>query len=360
MKTPLQRIRAGLSWAALILIIAYCGYIWFGYSWSEALWMLAITISTVGYGEHPERGPAFQLFTVGVIVFGMTAVAYTFGGLVQMVVEGELARSVGKRRQLDKLRQLKNHVIVCGFGRIGQTISGDLAKQDRSFVIIEQDEKLAEEANEHQLLCVQGDATQDELLILAGVERAHAIVSALSSDAANVFITLTAREMNPQIFIVARAENLSTERKLRAAGANRVVMPARIGAHIMERLITRPNTADFLELVAESSFGDVEMDEIDVPQRSPITDKQLAEVTMFREHRLLVVGVKQVDGEMTFNPPTHHVFAEGQVLIVMGHSQDIRRFRERLGVVYDIPEIPTPESSAREDSTQENSDRENS
>lgn len=338
MKTPLQRIRAGLSWAALVLVVAYCGYIWFGYTWSEALWMLAITISTVGYGEHPQHGTAFQLFTVGVIVFGLTAVAYTFGGLVQMVVEGELTRTLGKRRQMEKLKQLRDHVIVCGFGRIGQTIAGSLTKQDRPFVVIEQDERLAGEAIEHGYLCVEGDATQDELLVLAGVERARSVITALSSDAANVFITLTAREMNPQVFVVARAENLSTERKLRAAGANRVVMPARIGAHIMERLITRPNTADFLELVAESSFGDIEMDEIDVPQKSPITGKQLAEVTMFREHRLLVVGVKQADGEMTFNPPTRHRFEQGQVLIVMGHSQDIRRFRDRLGVVYDVGE----------------------
>ncbi len=334
MKTPLQRIRSGLTWAAAVLVTAYCGYIWFGYSWSEALWMLAITVSTVGYGEHPVRGPAFQLFTVGVIVFGMTAVAYTFGGLLQMVVEGELTRTLGKRRQIEKLKQLRGHVIVCGFGRIGQTIAASLVKQGRPFAVIERDEKLAEEAMDHRYLCIEGDATQDDLLVLAGVERASSIITALSSDAANVFITLTAREMNPQIFIVARAENISTERKLRAAGANRVVMPARIGAHIMERLITRPNTADFLELVAESSFGDIEMDEIAVPADTPITGKRLAEVTLFREHRLLVVGVKQADGEMIFNPSAQHRLEVDQVLIVMGHSRDIRRFRDRLGLVY--------------------------
>ena len=311
--------------------LAFVGYQYFGYTWSESLWMIAITLSTVGYGEEPHGTMGFQLFSVVVIIIGLTAAGYTFGGLLQMMIEGELSKSLGKQRQIQQLRRMRDHIVICGFGRIGQVLADDLKKHGCDFVIVEQSEKGIVEARENRgYPCLEGDATEEDVLLMAGVERAKAIISALPNDASNVFITLTARALKPDIFIIARAEFPSTERKLRSAGADRVVMPALIGAHIMERLITRPHTADFLELLAESSFTDVEMDEVMVPSGSPIDGKQLADVTLFRELNLLVVAVKRADGEMVFNPAPSHQFVAGEVILLTGHVDSIATLRRRL------------------------------
>ena len=316
---------------AAVVTLAMVGYHHFGYTLSESLWMLTITLSTVGYGEHPTGTPAFQIFTVVVIVVGLIAAGYTFGGLLQVMIEGELSRSLGQQRQIQQLRKIKDHIVICGFGRIGQVLAIDLQKHGHKFVIIEQSEKGITEAREGRgYPCLEGDATEEDVLLAAGVERAKAVITALPNDASNVFITLTARAIKPDIFIVARAEFPSTERKLKSAGANRVVMPALIGAHIMERLITRPHTADFLELLAETTFTDVEMDEVDVPAGSFIADKQLANLSVFRELNLLVVAVKQPDGELIFNPGPKHTFSAGEVILVTGHAGQISSLRSML------------------------------
>ena len=331
LKSPLVRIRNGLIVLGMVFVSAVIGFRLLGdYNWVSALWMTVITISSVGFSESTDSTALLQLFTVGVIVFGMSAAAYTFGGFVQMMLEGELEVFLGQRRMTLGIEHLSDHVIVCGFGRIGEVLSNDLKHSQREFVVIDAGEERFEAAKSFGYLCICGDATSDEILLRAGIKRARSLVSSLPSDADNVFITLTARTLCPDIQILSRAEHPTTERKLLQAGANKVIMPAIIGAHRLERLITRPSTAHLIELVSESSVMDLELDEITLPDACQLIGVTVASTEAHRTHRLLVVAVKQADGKMIFNPDADYRFEAGDVAIVM--AEDIERFRKAFGL----------------------------
>lgn len=326
-------MRNGLIVLGVVFAIAIIGFRMLGdYDWMSALWMTTITISSVGFSESTNSSPLLQLFTIGVIVFGMSAAAYTFGGFVQMVLEGELEVLLGHRRMTRGIENLKDHVIVCGFGRIGEVLSIDLKNSRREFVVIDTDTERFEVAKAQHCLCICGDATVDETLVQAGIYRAKTLVSALPSDADNVFITLTARTLCPDLQIFSRAEHPTTERKLLQAGASKVIMPAIIGAHQLERLITRPSTAHLIELVSQSDFIDVELDEISLPDQCKLIGVTVASTEALRKYRLLVVAMKQADGTMIFNPGAEYTFKAADIAIVMGRVEDIQRFRDAFGL----------------------------
>ncbi|MCB9926309.1 MAG: potassium channel protein [Planctomycetaceae bacterium] len=322
-------MRNGLIVLVVVFVVAAVGFRQLGdYEWVTAFWLTAITISSVGFSETTTSSPALQLFTIGVIVFGMSAAAYTFGGFVQMVLEGELEVLLGHRRMTRGIESLNEHVIVCGFGRIGEVLSNDLLRSRRAFVVVDSDVERFEAAKAQGYLCICGDATTDATLIQAGIQRARTLVSSLPSDADNVFITLTARTLCADLQIFSRAEHPTTERKLLQAGASKVIMPAIIGAHQLERLITRPSTAHLIELVSQSHFIDVELDEITLPNQCKLIGLTVSSTEANRKHKLLVVAVNQADGTMIFNPGAEYEFRGGDVAIVMGRNEDIQRFRD--------------------------------
>lgn len=332
MRAPLHRIRLGAMVLAVIFVAAVAGYHALGYDWLDAVWMVVITISSVGYGEDTDSDASVKMLSIAVIVFGLSAAAYTIGGLLQMITEGELERALGHRRMTRDIKRLKDHVVICGFGRMGEMLARDLKSMRRLFVIVDNDLDRISEAESHRYLCLSGDATEEETLRQAGIESARSLVTGLPNDAASVFITLTSRNLNPNLQIIARAEHPSTEKKLRQAGADRVVMPALVGARQMARLITRPSTADLMELVAETSFLDYELDEIAVPDDSKLARVTVRETEAHRRHRLLVVAVKEKDGNMVLNPDAEYTFKSGDVVIFMGHTEDIARFRKEYGL----------------------------
>ncbi len=332
MKTPLQRIRLGAVVLAAIFVVAVVGYHALDYSWLDSLWMVVITVSSVGYSEQSSADDSVKVFSILVIVFGMCAAAYTIGGFLQMLTEGELERALGRRRMTRDIERLSGHVIICGFGRMGEILAQDLQQMKRLFVIVDNDVERVVDAESQKYLCLSGDAEEEHTLLEAGVERASSLVTGLPNDAANVFITLTSRNLNPDIQIIARAEHPSTEKKLRQAGADRVVMPALVGARRMVRLITRPSTADLMDLVAETSFLDYELDEIDVPEGSKLPEVTVRETEAHRRHRLLVVAVRERDGNMVLNPDAEYTFKSGDVIIIMGRAEDIARFRGEFGL----------------------------
>lgn len=333
MRTPLERIRIGALFFGVVLVVAILGYRLSGRDWMSSLYMVVITVTTVGYGDDKLHMPssAEQFFTVVVIVLGVTAGAYTIGGFLQMMAEGEIDRALGRRRMTREIQQLRDHVIICGFGRIGQILASEIASQDQ-FVVVDNDPARVTEAGERQLLVLSGDATEEEILLAAGVERAKALVTSLPNDAANVFITLTSRNLNQNLRIVSRAEYRTSEKKLLQAGANRVVLPASIGATQMARLITRPNTAELIELLSDRSQLDLELDEVRVAPGGPLVGKSVEDAETHRRHRLLVVAVKQPDGNMVFNPGGEYIFQEEDMLIVMGRTDDIDRFEFDYGL----------------------------
>jgi len=332
MRAPLHRIRLGALVLVVVFVAAVVAYHALGYEWLDAVWMVVITISSVGYGEQTDSDAKVKLLSIAVIIFGLSAAAYTIGGLLQMITEGELERALGRRKMTRDIERLKEHVVICGFGRMGEMLARDLKSMGRPFVIVDNDSGRIADAELHRYLCLSGDATEEETLREAGIERASALVTGLPNDAASVFITLTSRNLNPSLQIIARAEHPSTEKKLRQAGADRVVMPALVGARQMARLITRPSTADLMELVAETSFLDYELDEIAVPEDSKLARVTVRETEAHRRHRLLVVAVKEKDGNMVLNPDAEYTFKSGDVVIFMGHTEDIARFREEYGL----------------------------
>lgn len=315
----------------MIFIIAVVGYRYLGdethsYSWLDSIFMVVITIATVGFGEDSSLSPQLKILTIFVIVFGISTSVYVVGGFIQLMTEGELQRILGTRRMTKGIERLDQHVVLCGFGRIGQLLASDLTKQSQPLVVVERDDARYDEAAALGYLVVKGDASEEEILLAAGIAKAKSLVSALPGDAENVFITLTSRNLNPKLLIISRAEHPSTEKKLIQAGANHVVMPAHIGAQRMSRLVTRPITAEVIDLVSDNQIRDVEMGEIHLRTGNGLIGKTVAEAEAHRKHGLLVVALKQSDGEMMFNPGGDHLFEEGEAVIVMGHLEEIEKF----------------------------------
>jgi len=227
------------------------------------------------------------------------------------------------------ISKLNNHVLICGYGRLGVSLASDLAEENHPFVVIEVDAASGQQAIDEGYHVVIGDATEEEVLREAGLQSAKSVVTALPSDAANVFITLTARNLNQSVQIIARAEQPSTKRKLEQAGANKIVMPATNSARHMQRMITRPSTAHLIELMSERTYLDLEMDELLVPEESSLVGITVRMTEAHRMHRLLVVAVRRADQSMVFNPEADYTFAVGDVAILMGTRGDIEAFCKR-------------------------------
>ena len=327
MKTPIERLWRGGIVLGVVFAASVVGYRFLGgYPWIESVWMVVITIASVGFGERSTQPWYMQLFTVAVVLLGISAAGYTFGGFLQLLLAGELEDVLGHRKMKQDIDRLSGHTIICGFGRIGRTLADDMTRHHQRFVIIEQNEENLAAARDAGYLCLHGDATEDELLLAAGCHRAKALITGLPNDAANVFITLTARNLNRDLLIVARAGHGSSERKLRQAGADKVVLPSAIGAQLMSRMIMRPTTADLMELVAEQGNLNVQLDEMSIGTSCKLLGKSIRESNVHSQFRLLVLAVKQSSGKMIFNPEADYKLELRDIIILMGKKSDIERF----------------------------------
>lgn len=328
MKTPLDRIKRGAFSLVLVFAGSIIGFRYIGgYEWLESIWMVVVTVSTVGYGEGTESTPAAQICTIIVIILGVSSAVYTCGGFIQLMLEGEVDRALGKRRMTKEISQLRDHVIVCGFGRLGQDLTSQLQHRAIPYVVVDSDEKKTQLAIEEGAYAIQGDATSDSVLGDANLANAKALVSALPTDAENVFITLTARNLQPNIQIIAKSELESSCRKLRQAGANKIVMPHRVGAQQMERMISRPTTADLVELFSEASQLEMELDEFVVPEKCSLAGRTLMESAIKEKFNLLVVGIKDVAGEFHFNPAPDSIILANSTLLIIGDEGNINRMK---------------------------------
>ncbi len=322
-----DRILRGFLLLGVVFLAAVFGYRFlFDRDWMEATWMAVISISTTGFAEESTQPAAFQLFTIFVVGFGFFSTAYAFTGLVQLLLAGEIERFLGRKRMEREINKLSRHVIVCGYGRLGNNLISDLAAEGEKVVVIEADAAKTVSAESDGFFALEGDATEEDILLAAGLERAKSLVTTLPSDAANVFITLTARDINKRIQIIARAELPSTERKLQRAGASKVVMPAANSARHMLRMITRPSTAHLIDLMGERTFQDFEMDELEIRPSSKLVGLTVGKSDVNYKHKLLVVAVRQKDDTMVFNPGGSYEFKSNDIAIVMGKRRDIEGF----------------------------------
>ncbi|MCC9599243.1 potassium channel protein [Stieleria sp. JC731] len=332
--SPFTKIRRGATALAAVVLFALLGFRYLAnYEWIEALWMVVITISTVGYGEHSDHDVPAQILSMAVILLGTTAGAYTFTGLIQLTLQGELDRAFGLRRMEREISRLKNHTIICGFGKSGPILAEGLARLNRGFVIVEIDHSNYQQAIEMGYLAINADATDEEALKEAHISEAGAIVVALPSDAENVFITLSARNLCPSIRIVALADQESTSRKLRQAGANEVVMGHQMVAEYMSRLVTRPTAAQFFSSLTQPEFQDLMLDELAIPEGSSLQNRSIAALRIRDRDQLLVVAVKTKEDTLDFNPPGDRVFKSGETVLVMGKQKDVTSFKKTYGLI---------------------------
>jgi voltage-gated potassium channel len=334
MQESFRRILTGTIVFVLTLVIAVIGYVLFGWTLLDSVYMVVITVFGVGYGEvHPLETAPEKIFTMMVIIAGTTSAIYIVGGFVQMVAEGEIHKVLDSHRQDREIKSLNNHAIICGFGRMGQTIAQRLIKDRQPFVIIDRESDRVAKAQQMGFLATVGNATDENILIFAGIKKARVLATVLPDDAANVFITLTARGLNQSLIILARGELPTTEKKLKLAGADRVVLPAIIGGMRMANLITRPTASDFLQSKSDRYYLDellskinVQIDELIIKKNSTLANKSVGQIEVRGKGTFIIVAIRREDKTVIKNPDPSVILRQGDTVIVMGHHGDIPQF----------------------------------
>ena len=291
----------------------------------EAFYMTIITISTVGYAEILPLTQAGRALTIIIIILGITVGAYTIGMLVRAFIEGEMLKIFGRRKVQKQITELKDHYIVCGFGRIGRIICNELAADNVNFVVIEQEPTIIEKIESKNYLFIEMDATSEEALLKAGIMKAKGIATALRSDANNVFITLTAKGLRPDIYILARASHENNEDKLSRAGASRVVSPHLIGGKRMAQVLKRPTVVDFIDIATMGSSLGLMMEEAMIGNGSDLIDKNLIDSNLRKDFGVIIVAIKKLAGNMIFNPMPSETLESGDVIVVIGKKEDLQR-----------------------------------
>jgi voltage-gated potassium channel len=287
-----------------------------GWNFLDALYMTITTLTTVGYREVHELSKTGMVFTIVLILVGVGTVLYALSAGAKVILEGELQELFGRQRLEKKIKRMKDHYIVCGFGRMGNIICKELTEKKVEFVVIE---KKAENFDSNcPVLILSGDATRDEVLKEAGIDKAKGLISVLPSDAENLYVVLSARGLNPDLFIVARAVDEGSESKLIQAGANKAVSPYHIGGVRIAHSILRPTVVDFLEFATKTGNIELQMEEVTIPEDSALIGQSLDQCGFGRELGIIIVGIKRESGEMRFNPTFRTTIKAGDTLIALG------------------------------------------
>ncbi|MEZ4333928.1 MAG: potassium channel protein [Myxococcota bacterium] len=338
MTRPIRRLLGGVLVFLATCVVGVIGYRLAGWPLSDAIYMVVITIFGVGYGEvRAVDSPTLRAFTSGVIVTGYGAAIYAVGGFVQLVTEGEINRALGARRMTRGIRELRGHTILCGYGRVGRILARRLSDAGTALVVIDRDRAKVDEAEAHGHLIVLGDAADERVLGEAGVLHASQLAAVLPSDSANVFVTLTATGINRHLIVIARAEDPASESKLRRSGADHVILPAAIGAERIANLITRPTAEEILmrreglpgDLGAELERLGLRVEELRLPASSPLVGRPLRALEIGGQHGFLIVGVRRAEGGVQVNPDENETLQGGDVVIVLGHADDLPALRRR-------------------------------
>jgi voltage-gated potassium channel len=313
-------------WASVLLAILFLGslgFVWIeGWSFFDGLYMTGITLTTVGFGEVHPLSKVGRAYTLVLLLAGMGVMLYIVTSLARVVVEGEIRQALGKRKLLTRIKKLKGHYIICGFGRIGEIIARQLKEKGIPLVVVENNPDHVSRLEESGYSFVVGDATREEVLQEAGIERASGLVAVVHSDADNVYITLTARSLKPDLYIVARAEERGAEQKLKRAGADKVESPYEIGGRKMAYAILRPTVTTFIEL-AMAEGVDLSMEEVAVEPTSPLIGLALKDSGIRRDLDLIVVAIKRASGEMLYNPTPDTQIQGEDTLVVLGMRQNL-------------------------------------
>ena len=308
----------------LVVIIGVIGYMVIeGWSFLDALYMTVITITTVGYGEVHGLSTAGRIFSIVLIIGGVGVIFYTLTIIVQYLAEGYISNILGRSRMKGKLSKLKGHVILCGYGRVGQEVARALEAEGTQFIIVEQDQGVMAKAADDGYLYLEGDATHDEVLSEAGIDKAHALVAAVGGDADNIYITLSARGMNPDLVIVARANTEESESKLRRAGADRIVYPLRVGGRRMAKSALHPLVVDFIDTTMHIHGRELFLEDLKVDSTSPLSGMTIAEGQR-HSSGTAILAVRKKDGVILTNPPPETILELEDELVIIGTREQLR------------------------------------
>lgn len=295
-----------------------------GWGWFDSFYMVLTTFTTIGYGEIHPLSRQGRIFNTGLIIVGVVLFALLFGTLTQLLLEFELLQFFGKRKMERQISRLSNHYIICGAGRVGRSTARELAAQSVPFVVVDQHLEEGDDL-ERDWLFMEGDATHEKTLQLAGIERAAGLVAAITTDAGNIFIVLTARSLNPKLKIIARASEEEAARHLKKAGADIVVSPYLSAGQRIAQGLLRPNVLDFVDLTAGARDQKLTMiiEEIQVHPNSPLAGITIGNSGIHRDFGVIILAIKHADGRSQFNPRAHDLISPGDYLIAMGDPQSM-------------------------------------
>ena len=295
-----------------------------GYSVFDAFYMTLTTMTTVGYGEIHPLSHAGRVFNSFLIVFGVTTIFIAIGAMTQTIIELEFGDAIGKRRKKRMIDNLKDHYIICGFGRVGRGAAHELSHAGVPFVVVDINPDRVERAMHAGMLAVAADSTHDETLRLVGIERARGLVAALATDADNLFVLLSAKGLNPGIYVATRAAEEGAEAKMRRAGADAVFAPYAITGHRLAQSLLRPHVVQFLDFTTKDVGEDIAIEQVRVSGSSEMVSKTIKEMQLRKEVGVIVMAIRRESGEMVFNPPAETAVQGGDYLIVMGRPGNLR------------------------------------
>jgi voltage-gated potassium channel len=332
MTRPARRFLLILLAIAFTLAIGTAGFVLIdNYTPFDAFYMTLTTMTTVGYGELHPLSTAGRIFNSFLIFFGVTTLFIAVGAMTQTIIEWEFGDAIGKRRNKRMIDKLKDHYIICGYGRVGRGAAAELTHAGAPFVVVDVNPERAERAIMAGQLAVAADSTRDDTLRQVGVERARGLVAALSSDADNLFVLLSAKGLNSRIYVAARAAEEGAEEKMRRAGADAVFAPYSITGHRLAQSLLRPHVVQFLDFTTTTNLGeDIAIEQVPVDPSSRMVSKTIRDMQLGRELGVIVMAIRHHDGTMVFNPGADTAVRGGDYWIVMGRQESLRTLESLL------------------------------
>ncbi len=297
-----------------------------GWSFLDSLYMVVITLSTVGFAEVQPLSTGGEIITIGIIVLGLASVSLVVAQVTRLIIEGEIRQVLGKRRMQKDIGKLSNHIIVCGYGRVGRVTCLELARAGEPFVVVDNSEAVEARLEEDGSLAIFGDATEESTLEAAGIARAKSLILALPSEADSVYVTLLAKQSYPSLFVLTRGISDNCEKRLRAAGADRVVSPNIIGGMRMAYSVLQPSIVEFIDILTGRRDLELEVANVEVLEGSILAGATLQEAHLRRRFGVMVLAFQSPDGQVSFNPSPDAVITVGDRLILIGRREQLEQF----------------------------------